>query len=73
MMSAQEQTHGERIAKLEATVAAQEIRLNGMEQRTETRLATIEAKLDRLWWKFGLVVGAIAGAANLLPDLIGNL
>jgi hypothetical protein len=33
----------------------------------------IETKLDKLWWKMGLVIGGILGAANYLPELLKAL
>lgn len=69
-MTINEKPIGERVAAVEARQDAHEARLNSFEGDMKNRLRIIEEKLDKLWWKFGLVVGAIAGAANVLPDVL---
>jgi hypothetical protein len=72
-MTDETKKYGERLAAVEARQDAHEARLDSFESDMKNRLGKIEEKLDKLWWKMGLVLGGVLGAANYLPDFVKNL
>lgn len=69
-MTDENKRYGERLAAVEARQDAHESRLDNFESDTKSRLGKIDEKLDKLWWKMGLVLGSILGAANYLPEVL---
>lgn len=54
----------ERLATLETKQDWHFDRMNKSEKRMEERLHVIEEKLDKLWWKVGVIVGSITLTAE---------
>lgn len=72
-MTDENKGYGERLAAVEARQDAHESRLDNFESDTKNRLGKIDEKLDKLWWKMGLVIGSVLGAADYLPDLLKGI
>jgi uncharacterized coiled-coil protein SlyX len=52
----------ERVAKLEATQAAQ-----------HSILVDLQKKVDQLWWKMGVVIGAVSAVGGNAGEIIKSL
>lgn len=61
----------ERLATLETKQDWHFDRMNKSEKRMEERLGTIEEKLDKLWWKVGVIVGSITLIAEGVVRAVG--